>query len=611
MSCKDTELFTNSNEDIVMKTDGMAMKSDGMVMRMRRALRGVAALLAPVGVTALLSACSLLGGTDEAVVEYLPVQAEEGEQWGMMSPGGKMLFEEEFENEPTCVVGGHFSVRNREGEVELYKAAEQPEQVGESYVAAGYYCHGLCPVVREGRAVEYVDEDGHTAFTLEKAGGRAVTRATVFDDDGHAIFITDEERAGLIDTRGRVTVKAEYALLISMGHGRYIGTLSRDKDKERPSLHIIDGKGKELGVLKQTRWEVQMLFDHGSCFSVRTSDGKAGVVDEKGEWVVRATNRCDNIVQRTDDGHYVFVKDGKYGLMDAEGEVLVRAKYDKMVIIGDSRLAAQREGHDGTCELLTTGGEPEGEVEAETIYASMRRSGVCVAYLGDHRYMLIDDKGRQVGRDDFHDIGIGMGDSMVESDKSDFEAFVRSLDIEDSSLCGVALTMMPADGLRALHSGEAGWSLPEAGEFRQDYNDETTRQAAGITCDIHLEYTRYIAYDATPSASYFTWAWNPETSVEYVRVSVDDSNEKIGSEKHDRFTRAVLSALRRRFGEGTEDGSVTRFATPSGHTYEVNPEGTSVWITLRPESADNFGTSDGYAVDSAATEEYADSAAAW
>lgn len=46
-----------------------------------------------------LNSCS--GGSGRSKVEYIPFRETKDGQWGMISPDGKVLFKEEFNNEPT------------------------------------------------------------------------------------------------------------------------------------------------------------------------------------------------------------------------------------------------------------------------------------------------------------------------------------------------------------------------------------------------------------------------------------------------------------------------------------------------------------------------------
>ena len=63
--------------------------------------------------------CSETGNGD---VEYIPFKETIDGQWGMISMDGKVLFKEEFKDEPTVVRDGRFFVRNKDGFWEMYDA---------------------------------------------------------------------------------------------------------------------------------------------------------------------------------------------------------------------------------------------------------------------------------------------------------------------------------------------------------------------------------------------------------------------------------------------------------------------------------------------------------
>ncbi|MCH5327477.1 MAG: WG repeat-containing protein, partial [Coprobacter sp.] len=87
-------------------------------------------------------------------VEYIPVQENKGDKWGMIGPDGKMLFENEFENAPSVVVNGVFFVEENKG-ISLYKADKKPQLIPgcEDLIATGYHTEGFIPIVRKDERI--------------------------------------------------------------------------------------------------------------------------------------------------------------------------------------------------------------------------------------------------------------------------------------------------------------------------------------------------------------------------------------------------------------------------------------------------------------------------
>ena len=117
-----------------------------------------------------ISACAIAlalascggGGSSLATGDvYVPFKAQSGDRYGMISTDGKVLFEDEFDNEPSVALGGVFSVVGSDGKLKYYTADAKPAQVGKDSYTQGGYCDGsVIPVVKEGGPVILVDKTG-------------------------------------------------------------------------------------------------------------------------------------------------------------------------------------------------------------------------------------------------------------------------------------------------------------------------------------------------------------------------------------------------------------------------------------------------------------------
>lgn len=86
--------------------------------------------------------CSCSSDLNRNKVEYLPFRETKNGQWGMVSMDGKVLFTDEFKNEPTVVRDGRFFVKNSEGLWEMYEASEHPQKIGGEYVYTSGFSMG-------------------------------------------------------------------------------------------------------------------------------------------------------------------------------------------------------------------------------------------------------------------------------------------------------------------------------------------------------------------------------------------------------------------------------------------------------------------------------------
>ena len=76
-----------------------------------------------IAATFMLAGCS---SSTENDIDYLAVKSDKDSNWGMIGPDGKILFDDEFENRPSAVINGLFTVEENKG-ISVYKAAEKPE----------------------------------------------------------------------------------------------------------------------------------------------------------------------------------------------------------------------------------------------------------------------------------------------------------------------------------------------------------------------------------------------------------------------------------------------------------------------------------------------------
>lgn len=84
----------------------------------------------------------------EGSVDYIPVQLREGKSWSFIDSKGKLYAEDEFKNQPTCVVNGMFSVEEGNS-YSLYNIKDLKNEVLSGLVSVGVYNEGVIPVTQK------------------------------------------------------------------------------------------------------------------------------------------------------------------------------------------------------------------------------------------------------------------------------------------------------------------------------------------------------------------------------------------------------------------------------------------------------------------------------
>ena len=373
--------------------------------------------------------------------EYLPVLADKDGRWGLVSPSGEMLFSEEFKNEPTKVYNGRFFVENSEGLYELYTAEAQPKKVGAEYKEVGVFFEDVAPVVEKGKPIDFIDKDGNVKFTLKDVDGVPVENVRNFYD-GVAIFQT-EKGYGLVNTQGEVLLK-NYAELDNPGDGK-VWAMERKyagMDEDSAKICLLTYKGEKLFEVSAGKYKWVSPFNKGySAVKTETADEeiRAGIIDEKGEWVVRPTGKYHSIGQFWDE-KFIYSDGESYGLTSFDGEVLLRPKYD-LLMVADEKTLITGSQKDNEMFFIDLEGNRIGNASYEGILPIL---GTQYAWgiEGKHSYILIDLKGEPVNKQQsFYDIVNpynGHGNYIIESDYTDLAALLES-------------TGLNADGMKELN----------------------------------------------------------------------------------------------------------------------------------------------------------------
>ncbi len=79
-------------------------------------------------------------------------------------------------------------------------------------------------------------------------------------------------------------------------------------------------------------YDFAYVFHNGYC-AMNNTDGKLGLIDNSGNWVVEA--EYDEIWAPHDSGYRVIIKDGKYGILDSTNAIVYPTEYNYISIVND------------------------------------------------------------------------------------------------------------------------------------------------------------------------------------------------------------------------------------------------------------------------------------
>ena len=266
-----------------------------------------------------LNSCS--GGSGRSKVEYIPFRETKDGQWGMISPDGKVLFREEFDNEPTFAREGRFFVRNDKGLWEMYSTEAKPKKIGGEYTSASSFNNGRAVVAEADEPVKIIDTDGKTIKKLDKINNKVVENVSPLYG-GLATFETADSLLGAIDKEGNCIIEPNY-IALQRGNGFFLAVPAKYRKAFRENeglkgvkVSVLDADGKEICQLSGDKYKnIRAVND--KIVASQERDGKTvwSILDTKGNQLFKGGAKVDNILDV--EGENFTYRNGEHvGLMN-------------------------------------------------------------------------------------------------------------------------------------------------------------------------------------------------------------------------------------------------------------------------------------------------------
>ena len=348
-----------------------------------------------------LGACGgEVGSSPETGGDYgVCFKAQSDDRYGMISSGGEILFDDEFDMPPKPAVGGVFSVMGSDFKTRYYTATPKPETIGkDAYVAGGYCTEGVIPVVKEGQPVVLIDKTGKEVASLAKADGKRVTMVNGYFSDGLLLF-SAERKFGYFNPRGEVAIKAAYDDAYPFSEG--LAVVAKSKPDGSKSWSAIDKSGKEVARLNISHDDmsaIPMYFDGALVCGadVYGKDGKRLFRTPSGWTEMTAYN----------DGYASFREGGKWGVCDKQGNEVIRAKYDNPVKRIDGGFLAI-DGTVGDCDISFVDANGDEIKRIDGAYSCRMLSGSrIVVWDAEDDCYLVDANGEELDGGSYAEIGV-------------------------------------------------------------------------------------------------------------------------------------------------------------------------------------------------------------
>lgn len=459
----------------------------------------------------LFSACQSTSSSVDGDVQYLAVQTESDGKWGMVDSDGKLLFSDEFKNEPSAVVNGYFSVKEGE-KYALYAASAKPELVSgcDDLTSVGVFKDGIIPVAHEKSRINFVDGKGMVKATLNPVGGKEITGCSPYSCEGLFVFYTEENKWGYVDDEGNVVIEPKYDEAGPFSEG--IAIVKSEKKEETIYL-AIDKKGKEVFRLKKDLTLESAEYSHGLLIA-RNADDQWGFLNNKGEFT-KVGGKVKRIGEYNSDYYAFMNEEYLWGVMDMKGEVLIRPKFGSLSFLADGNFFVH---DDDKYYIMDKKSEKLQTIEDYSYVRALNMGKFLYIAQDKSSYILLDKEAKPVGKEEFKGINV---------DTSATPGFVRSDYFNFDSVLQVLVGGLSGNGIDKY---TLGMSVSQLGiedyssytyeyEYRNpDLNKNGWRYEVrfGVRTDKSIAMREYYDYGSDSKI-----VLNPDAKVDEIYVSVE------------------------------------------------------------------------------------------
>ena len=461
-----------------------------------------------VAVSLLASCNSGKGSMPE--IEYVPFKMSSNSDWGLMGTDGKVLFDDEFEYYPTVAVNGVFKVFDDDG-IKYYSVSKSPELiVNESFATGGYYTEGVIPVAKENSCITLINIKGEEVAKLDKYKGKNIIFSNSFFTNGLLLFGTDDNKFGFANNRGEVVVNPEFDYAAPYSEG--LAIVGKYKKNDMMEYSIIDEKGEPVAELKYDDFNPDEMFSTPA-FSdgIMVFGNKA--VGRDGKILFRSPS--DWIITDFNDGYANFYEDGKWGLIDRKGEVVMRAEFDNPIEkCGNVFITSEEGDYDegGNLLFLNKEGNETNKIENIYNYQILSDNRIIVSEYGNTGCYLVDNSGEPVNNENYNMIEGPDSFLMIQWVQSDYfpaDEVVSSLlgDLDEKGIGDFRFFVTIEDIL------QMGYNLGDYDNYSYQYrvNFQGIEGKCGFHTMYTVEFSNYIA-------NYFDY--NYQSYIETVIINI-------------------------------------------------------------------------------------------
>lgn len=341
--------------------------------------------------TLILLFCFTACHTPGDEVDGWAFKEEPNSGWGLLATDGTLLAPANtFDQQPSTVVNGMFTLRDDKGFFQLYRTDCLAHPVSNRRFARIGHFFETVTLAQETlhSPILIIDREGKTKSSVNSYPQYNIVLAHNFSE-GRALVGTSNGKYGYIDTQGRMVIPPVYDQAHDFSDG--VALVGIANKENQIGYQVINPQGNVRFAIQLHNSQLDYHFSDELLMYKELETGLCGYLDKDGVPLIYLPKSIRESY-RFNHGMTTFQTNSGTGVLDARGDILIPANYEEAFIAGKRRICLKENGQ---WAVVT----PNEQYLCDFTYHQIGQfytSGLAVAQQQDS-YLLIDKEGKPQG----------------------------------------------------------------------------------------------------------------------------------------------------------------------------------------------------------------------
>lgn len=274
--------------------------------------------------------------------EALPFTAD-GLSWGLVTTDGTIIQPVgSYQQRPSVVVGGMFSLPDEKGRMYLYNVDNPSHPISRrSFARIGHFFEDVAPAQEmPDSPILLIDKKGNEIASTAQYPQYEIVLIHNFSE-GRALFATAEGKYGYMDTRGVIVIPPIYDRAYDFHEG--LALTGNANSAGQTGYQLIDHNGRVKGTIRLSNSLLDTRFSDGKLLFLQLESKHLGFLDHRGNPTVYFPEDIQQ-ASRCQWGTAVIQNDNGYGLISSQGHLKIPAAYENAHVAGKGLVALKKGG---------------------------------------------------------------------------------------------------------------------------------------------------------------------------------------------------------------------------------------------------------------------------